>query len=321
MAAGNSVVAPERTVITTRIFDAPRELVYGAWTDPTQLAQWFPPKDFTSPRCEVDPRPGGVFRCDMKAPAGPPFDGAVFPGAGVFREVVPNERLAFTFKGEGDVPPPILMAVIFESQGNRTKLTIYQTAETVAEYEALLKLGVTEGLKQSFEKLDALLGRSAAGSTVTVRSQVNRITPFLWFDDKAEEAMRFYVSIFRNSRVLSVSPGPSGAAMTVTFELDGQEFMALNAGPRFKFTEAISFFVSCATQEEVDELWEKLSEGGEEGRCGWLRDKYGLSWQIVPTALGELLGDQDREKAKRVMEAMLKMGKIDIGALERAYGH
>jgi predicted 3-demethylubiquinone-9 3-methyltransferase (glyoxalase superfamily) len=148
---------------------------------------------------------------------------------------------------------------------------------------------------------------------------MKKITPFLWFDDKAEEAMNFYVSLFKNSKVLSVTPGPNGTAMSVSFELDGQEFMALNAGPHYKFTEAISLFVNCETQEEVDELWEKLSEGGEKSRCGWLKDKYGLSWQIIPTALGEMLSDKDPEKSKRVMEAMLKMDKIDIAKLKQAY--
>ena len=148
---------------------------------------------------------------------------------------------------------------------------------------------------------------------------MNKITPFLWFDDQAEEAMRFYVSIFKNSKALSVSPGPSGKAMSVTFELEGQEFMALNAGPQFKFTEAISFFVSCETQDEVDELWTKLTaDGGEESRCGWLRDKYGLSWQIIPTALIQMLGDSDPAKAKRVVDAMLTMRKIDIKGLQEA---
>lgn len=176
MAAGNSVTAPERTLVTTRVVDAPRELVWKAWTDPKQLAQWFPPKGFTSPRCEVDPRPGGIFRVDMKAPDGPPFNGQVFPGAGVFREVVPNERLAVTFKGNGDVPPPILMTVSFEAQGNKTKLTVHQTAETVADYEALVKLRAAEGLQQSFEKLDELLGRSATGNTVSVADRVLTLT-------------------------------------------------------------------------------------------------------------------------------------------------
>jgi predicted 3-demethylubiquinone-9 3-methyltransferase (glyoxalase superfamily) len=146
-----------------------------------------------------------------------------------------------------------------------------------------------------------------------------KITPFLWFDNQAEEAMNFYISIFKNSKVLSVSPGPNGTFMSVSFELDGQEFMALNAGPQFKFTEAISFFVNCETQAEVDELWGKLTEGGEESRCGWLKDKFGLSWQIIPKALGEMLQDKDPVKAQRVMEAMLKMNKIDTQVLKQAY--
>ncbi len=154
------------------------------------------------------------------------------------------------------------------------------------------------------------------------------ITPFLWFDDKAEEAVKFYVSLFKNSKIgritrygaegAEVSGRPKGTVMTVTFQLDGQEFMALNGGPHFKFTEAISLLVNCKTQEEVDELWEKLSAGGEKGQCGWLKDKYGLSWQIVPTVLGEMLQDKDARKSERVMNALLKMNKIEIKALKRA---
>jgi len=154
---------------------------------------------------------------------------------------------------------------------------------------------------------------------------MQKITPFLWFDDKAEEAMNFYLSIFKNSKRGRISrygeagPGPKGAVMVVTFQLDGREFMALNGGPHFKFTEAISLLVNCETQDEVDALWEKLSEGGAKGQCGWLKDKYGLSWQIVPTALGELMSDPDPEKSKRVMNAMLQMKKLDINALKQAY--
>src|SRR6266581_7078245 len=144
------------------------------------------------------------------------------------------------------------------------------------------------------------------------------ITPFLWFDSQAEEAMNFYISIFKNAKVLSVSRA-DGKVMSVTLELEGQKFMGLNAGPQFKFTEAISLFVDCETQEEVDELWEKLSEGGEKGRCGWLKDKYGLSWQVIPSILGKLLHDKDPAKAKRVMNAMLQMNKIDINGLKQAY--
>jgi predicted 3-demethylubiquinone-9 3-methyltransferase (glyoxalase superfamily) len=145
-----------------------------------------------------------------------------------------------------------------------------------------------------------------------------KITPFLWFDGQAEEAMNFYISIFKSAKVLSVNR-VDGKVMSVTFELEGQKFMGLNAGPQFKFTEAISLFVDCETQEEVDELWEKLSAGGEKSRCGWLKDKYGLSWQIIPTALGKLMSDPDPEKSKAVFQAMLKMNKIVIEDLKRAY--
>jgi predicted 3-demethylubiquinone-9 3-methyltransferase (glyoxalase superfamily) len=151
-----------------------------------------------------------------------------------------------------------------------------------------------------------------------------RITPFLWFDAQAEEAAQFYTSLFPNSTVRRVSrygetgPGTPGSVMTVDFELDGQPFTALNGGPQYRFTEAVSFFVSCETQEEVDRYWSSLSEGGEEGPCGWLKDRYGLSWQIVPTTLMRLLGDPDRDKAERAMAAMLEMRKLDIAELERS---
>jgi predicted 3-demethylubiquinone-9 3-methyltransferase (glyoxalase superfamily) len=154
---------------------------------------------------------------------------------------------------------------------------------------------------------------------------MQKIVPFLWFDNQAEEAANFYTSIFKNSKVLNIArygeagPRPAGTVMTVTFQLDGQEFTALNGGPEFKFTEAISFFVNCETQEEVDRLWESLSAGGEKGQCGWLKDKYGVSWQIVPTALGQMLQDPNPQKARNVVQAMLQMTKIDIASLRRAY--
>lgn len=158
---------------------------------------------------------------------------------------------------------------------------------------------------------------------------MQKITPNLWFDDQAEEAMNFYVSLFKNSKVGSitrygaagaqVSGKPPGTVMTATFELEGQEFLALNGGPQFKFTEAISLCVNCATQEEIDELWEKLSEGGAKGPCGWLKDKYGLSWQIAPAVLSEMMQDKDAAKAERVMQAMLQMDKLDIATLQQAY--
>lgn len=149
---------------------------------------------------------------------------------------------------------------------------------------------------------------------------MKKITPFLWFDTQAEDAMNFYVSIFKNSKVGGVSRGPDGKAFTVSFELDGQEFMGLNAGPEFRFNEAVSMYVNCEDQAEVDYFWNKLTaNGGEESMCGWLKDKYGLSWQIVPKQLGELMGDKDPEKANRVMQAMLKMNKIIVADLRKAY--
>ena len=154
---------------------------------------------------------------------------------------------------------------------------------------------------------------------------MQKITPLLWFDGNAEEAMNFYTSVFKNSKVVNVrrygeaGPGPKGTVMTGSFQINGQEFYALNGGPKYKFTPAISFFVNCETQPEVDELWEKLSAGGRKDKCGWLTDKFGLSWQIIPSALGRMLGDKDPKKANRVMQAMLQMDKIDIKKLKQAY--
>ena len=154
---------------------------------------------------------------------------------------------------------------------------------------------------------------------------MQKITPFLWFDGEAEDAANLYTSIFENSQILSVmrfgetGPGPEGAVMSVTFELEGQEFIALNGGPQFKFTEAISFMVKCETQEEIDNYWEKLSEGGEKQGPGWLKDKYGLSWQIVPSILDGLLNDPDPNKSQRVMQAMMQMNKLDIEKLKQSY--
>ena len=153
---------------------------------------------------------------------------------------------------------------------------------------------------------------------------MQKITPFLWYDGNAEEAAKFYISIFKNSKMGKISrcgdagPGPKGSVMSVTFQIEGQEFFALNGGPHFKFTPAISFFVNCETQQEVDDLWEKLSAGGRTDRCGWLQDKFDVSWQIIPAVLGQLLGDKDPQRANRAMQAMLQMTKIDIEKLQQA---
>jgi predicted 3-demethylubiquinone-9 3-methyltransferase (glyoxalase superfamily) len=177
-----------------------------------------------------------------------------------------------------------------------------------------------------------LIGKASSKGSAQDRGQkegesmtVTRISPFLWFDDDAEEAINLYISLFSDSKIVNIThygeagPGTPGTVMTATFELLGQEFMALNGGPEYKFTEAISFYVHCETQEEIDYLWEKLSDNGEQGPCGWLKDKFGLSWQIIPEALGEFLSDPDPAKSQRVMEAMLKMSKIDIRGLRQAY--
>jgi predicted 3-demethylubiquinone-9 3-methyltransferase (glyoxalase superfamily) len=154
---------------------------------------------------------------------------------------------------------------------------------------------------------------------------MQKITPFLWFNDNAEEAANLYVSIFKNSKITSINrygdagPGPQGSVMIVTFQLEGQEFIALNGGPQFQFTPSISLYVNCETQEEVDQLWEKLSAGGRKDRCGWLQDKYGLSWQVIPTALQKLMSDPDPKKASGVMQAMMQMDKIDIKRLQEAH--
>jgi len=154
---------------------------------------------------------------------------------------------------------------------------------------------------------------------------MQRITPFLWFNNEAQEAAQFYTSIFNNSKLGGVSrntessPGPTGSVMVASFQLDGQNFIALNGGPQYKFTEAVSFVVHCDTQEEVDYYWEKLSEGGSKGRCGWLKDKFGLSWQVVPATLGQLMQDKDTAKVKRMTEAMMQMDKLDIAALREAH--
>ena len=175
----------------------------------------------------------------------------------------------------------------------------------------------------------AATNATQAGATATSKDERTRpfqqkISAFLWFDNNAEEAVNFYVSVFKNSKILQttrygeVGPGPKGTVMTIAFELDGQEFTALNGGPQFKFTEAISLVVHCDTQEEVDYYWEKLSEGGEKVECGWLKDKFGLFWQITPDVLLELIGDPDEEKQQRVMKAMMKMKKLDIEQLKQA---
>jgi predicted 3-demethylubiquinone-9 3-methyltransferase (glyoxalase superfamily)/uncharacterized protein YndB with AHSA1/START domain len=309
--------AADRTIVIVREFDAPRELVWEAWTKPEHVAKWWGPRGFTTTVTELDLRPGGRSRYVMRGP-----DGAEYPVKGVFREVVPPERIVTTDEFEEgydydnlDLPKGVILTVLFEDLGGRTRLTLRIAHPTVEDRRKHEAMGVIAGWESTFGCLaDYLAAR---------RGQ--KITPFLWFDGNAEEAANFYVSVFPDSGVVSVlrygdaGPGPKGAVMLVTFRLAGQTFHALNGGPTFKFTEAVSLFVDCKTQEEVDDLWARLSAGGSESHCGWLKDKYGLSWQVIPSALMEMHRDPDPAKSRRVMEAMRGMGKIDLAGLRRAY--
>lgn len=314
-------------IVITRILDAPVELVWKAWTEPERVTHWWGPKYYTSPSCKIDLREGGRYIFCMRAPQ--EQGGGDSYTSGVYLKIVPMEHLEFTqgLSDENgnridpsqlgmppDFPKEIRTVVTFKPiRADMTELTVTEYGWTPGQ----MYVYSLAGMQQSIDKLAESLEKG---------THTRKITPFLWFNDQAEEAMNFYVSIFKNSKVLNITrfgdevPGPNGKVRTGTFVLDGQELMALNGGPEFKFNEAVSLYVNCETQDEVDYLWEKLSEGGEKGDCGWIKDKYGLSWQIVPTVLGEMLSDPDSVRAKRVTEAMLKMKKLDIAGLKQAYG-
>ncbi len=316
------------TLTITRVLDAPRSLVFQAWTQPERVKRWWGPKTFTTPVGEIDLRPGGVFRTCMRSP-----EGQEFWSRGTYREIVEPERIVCTdsFADEqGNVVSPehygmspewpveALVTVTLADEAGKTRLTLEHSPLPPGRERDLCR----QGWEESFDKLADYLAEE-------IHMQTQKISPCLWFDDQAEEAVNFYVSVFPNSKIETVTrygPAaaeaagrPEGTVLTILFQLSGQEFMALNGGPVFTFSPAISFMVDCKTQEEVDALWEKLSAGGEIQQCGWLQDRYGVSWQIVPTVLGEMLQDKDAEKSERVMKAMLQMKKIDIRALEQAY--
>src|SRR6266403_457226 len=221
------------------------------------------------------------------------------------REIVMPERIVNTQLFDQDwTGGETLGTLLLTEQGGKTTLTnsvLYSSREA---RDAALRTRMAEGVEAGYARLEEILA-----SNIKEENGMQKITPCLWFDGKADEAMNFYVSIFKNSKIL----GPN------RFQLEGQEFLVLNGGPQFTFTPAVSFFVNCESQQEVDEMWEKLSESGEKGRCGWLKDKYGLSWQVIPSVLGLMLHDKDPAKAKRVMNAMLQMNKIDIKGLQQAY--
>jgi len=310
-------------LVIIRVLDAPRERVWQAWTEPERMSRWWGPKGFTAPHCTNDLRVGGTYLYCMRS-----AEGQDYWSTGTYREIVAPERLVCTdsFADEqgnvvpashygmtGDFPLELLVTVTLEDVDGKTRMTLRHEGLPASEREPC-----SEGWHQSFDKL--------AESLITqekIRGQ--KITPFLWFDTQAEEAANFYVSVFKDAGIDAINrygeagPGPAGSVMVVSFRIEGQSFIALNGGPAFTFSPAISFVVNCETQAEVDALWEKLAEGGQTQQCGWLQDKYGVSWQIVPTVLGELLGDPDPVRANRVMQAMLQMTRLVIEDLRRAY--
>jgi len=297
----------------TRILDAPRSLVYRAWTDPQHLARWWGPHGFTAPECRADVRPGGEIYIRM---VGHGFDHAM---QGRFVEVVEPKRVVFDSWLDDETGTTFLEirnTVTLEEHGaGKTALTLHAHVVYAGTGSEGPLSGMEEGWDQSLERL----GTYVSG----LRPQ--KITPFLWFDGRAEEAMHFYTSVFPDARVVDVvryteaGPGKPGTVMGATFELAGQRFFALNGGPQFPFTEAISFFVDCETQAEIDTYWERLCEAGTPVQCGWLKDKFGLSWQIVPRELHAMLRDSNPKKAAAVMRALMEMIKLDIADLRKAY--
>jgi predicted 3-demethylubiquinone-9 3-methyltransferase (glyoxalase superfamily)/uncharacterized protein YndB with AHSA1/START domain len=301
-----------RELILSRTLDAPRSLVFKAWTDPKHLAQWWGPHGFTIPVCELDLRPGGALLVQMHG------FGQTHEMKGAYVEIVEPERLQFTTTLEDAAGVSFLemvTTVTFVEHDGRTLLTMTAKVVKAGPGSEIPLSGMAEGWKQSLERLTAHVASMTK----------QKIAPFLWFDRNAEEAANFYVSLFPSSRIVGVSrypegsPGETGSVMTVTFELAGQKFIALNGGPEFAFTPAVSFVVDCATQPEVDALWDKLCAGGKAVQCGWVTDKFGLSWQIVPSVLDELLQDENEAKSAAVMQAMLQMIKLDIAELKKAY--
>ncbi len=306
---------PRRDISIVRVVDASPGKVFKAWIDPDHLAHWWGPRDFSTPHVEVDPRPGGAFRTCIRSPRGDDYR-----ASGTVKEIDAPRRLVFTHGWENEREAERVVTVEFSTTDGKTRVDFH-----IAGFDSdASRDGEIEGWTGCLERLVRYMAGEKRPSATAKGHPMQKITPFLWFDDNAEDAANFYTSIFVSSTIESVmrygdaGPGPKGSVMSVTFRLEGQTFIALNGGPQFTFSPAISLFVSCATQEEVDALWEKLSEGGEKEDCGWLRDKYGVSWQIVPAILGDLLSDP--KTSPNVIRAMLKMKKLDIGVLKKASG-
>lgn len=313
----------DREIRIERVFHATRERVWRALTDPALVAQWWGRGNkLVIERMEV--RRGGHWRFVEHGPDG------VHGFEGRYREVTPPERVVQTFEWDGMPGHVAVETMTLEDLGDgRTRMTTVSLFSTREERDGMLQSGMEGGVNQSHAALDKVLASTEGDARpVPVAIVAPRITPCLWFDTQAEEAARFYVSIFGASSIGSIARFTEegrehhgkapGSVMTVSFRLGGMEFLALNGGPQFKFSEAISFQIFCDTQAEIDHYWNRLTEGGQEQPCGWLKDRFGVSWQVVPTALPALLGGGDAVRAKRVSAEMFTQKKPDLAALERA---
>lgn len=331
-----SVTMPsEREIVMVRVFNAPRQLVFDAWTKPEHIARWLGRIGDTMTVCEVDLRVGGAYRFVWRL-----REGGEMGVRGWYREVVPSERLVSIETFEGPYTEQMggetLNVLTFQERDGKTTVTLTVVYNSREDRDRALQTNMEQGVAESFDRLAELLETMTSAEMPSTRATEftsghntpretivkQKIVPHLWFDKEAREAAEFYTSIFPNSRVTSVTTlrdTPSGDCDVVSFELAGQPFMAISAGPLFRFNESISFMVYCQTQEEIDYYWEKLSAVPEAEQCGWLKDKYGLSWQVVPVRLDELLEGATEEQAARVTQAFLQMKKLDIAELERAH--
>ena len=315
-----------------REFDAPRALVWQAWTDPKHLAQWWGPNGFSTTTSAFDMRPGGVWRFVMHGPDGRDYENRI-----TFDEIVKPERIRYHHGGGSDVEPvQFRTTVTFEDLGVQPDPPHPARRVPVGRRARARHQGLRRRQGRGRRRCHASPPTWPRFRPEYQRNPTRRtpcqpckeITPCLWFDTEAEAAANHYVSIFKNSKIVKigrygkegkeVTGKEAGSVMAVEFEIEGQKFVALNGGPQFKFDEAISFQISCETQAEIDHFWSKLTDGGKEVQCGWLKDKFGLSWQVIPKMLTELLGHSNPDKAGRVMKAMLQMKKFDIAALQKA---
>src|SRR6266513_1629356 len=311
------------TIRLHRVLRATPEKIYKAFLDPDAMAKWLPPNGFTAKVNKMDAKVGGTHKMSFTNFT----TGKSHSFGGTYVELTPHERIRYTDKfDDPNLPGEMQTTITLKKVSCGTELNIVQEGVPDVIPAEACYLGWQESLTLLAKLVEA---EFQIKRSIQEKFPMQKITPFLWFNDNAEDAVKFYASIFKDSKIGRIARygeeaaqktgRPKGSVMTVEFELEGQQFVGLNGGPMFKFTDAVSFVVNCETQEEVDYFWSKLSAGGEESRCGWLKDKFGLSWQVVPVVLIEMLTDKDTAKAKRVMHAMLQMDKIDIAVLKKAY--